>query len=119
VDTSAPQIIGAHLDPTDITLLEALARSDDLWERRVAMLATFHHIRHGAFEPALFIAGLLRGDPHHLLQKAVGWMLREIGERDLATEVRFLEQHWETMPRTAVRYAIEKFTPSARRRYMR
>jgi 3-methyladenine DNA glycosylase AlkD len=117
VDSSAPQIIGAHLAPDDTALLERLAHSARLWDRRVAMLATQYHIKRDEFRPALRIAELLRHDTHDLIHKAVGWMLREIGERDRAVEVRFLDAHWRTMPRTAVRYAIEHLTPVARRRY--
>jgi 3-methyladenine DNA glycosylase AlkD len=119
VDTSAPQLIGAQLGADDLALLEHLAASTSLWERRIAMLATFHHIRQGQSAPALHIAELLHRDPHPLLQKAVGWMLREIGERDRAAELRFLDAHWREMPRTAVRYAIEHFPKSLAQRYSR
>ncbi len=118
VDTSAPAIVGAHLEEHDRQLLESLARSDNLWARRVAVLATFHHIRQRQFDSALHIATLVLRDPHHLMHKAVGWMLREIGQRDRAVLVTYLDAHWRTMPRTAVRYAIEHFTPAQRRRYM-
>jgi 3-methyladenine DNA glycosylase AlkD len=117
VDSSAPHLVGPHVSPDDLGLLERLARSPRVWDRRVAMLATQFHIRRDEFSPALHIAELLRRDPHDMIHKAVGWMLREIGERDRAAEVRFLDAHWHTMPRTAVRYAIEHFTPAARRRY--
>ncbi len=119
VDSSAPYLLGAHVDPTDTAVLDALAASDNVWARRVAMLATQFHIRRDEFAPALRIATALRHDPHPLLQKAVGWMLREVGNRDRAAEVAFLARHWRTMPRTAVRYAIEKLPPSDRRRFMR
>jgi 3-methyladenine DNA glycosylase AlkD len=119
VDSSAPHILGAHLAPTDTAVLDALAASDNLWARRVAMLATQFHVRRDEFAPAIRIATALRHDPHPLLHKAVGWMLREVGERDRDTELAFLVRHWRTMPRTAVRYAIEKLPPSDRRRFMR
>lgn len=118
VDTSAPTIVGGHLARDDIGVLVRIAESENPWQRRIAMLATFHHIKQGEFAPALRIAALLRHDPHAMLQKAVGWMLKEIGERDPAVAVRFLDTHWRTMPRTAVRYAIEKFPTSLKRRFM-
>jgi 3-methyladenine DNA glycosylase AlkD len=117
VDSSAAYILGAHLSPNDVELLEQLAQSASHWERRIAMLATFHQIRCGEFRPALRVATLLRHDTHPLLHKAVGWMLREIGERDVGVERAFLDANWRTMPRTAVRYAIEHFTPEERRAY--
>ena len=119
VDSSAPHIVGAHLAPTDTATLEAMAASGHVWTRRIAMLATQFHIRRGEFGPAMRIATLLRHDPHPLLHKAVGWMLREIGDRDRTTSLAFLGQHWREMPRTAVRYAIEHLSPSERRRFMR
>lgn len=117
VDSSAPQIVGAQLGARGTSRLAALAKSPRVWTRRVAMLATFHQIRAGNFAPALRIATLLRHDPHDMLHKAVGWMLREVGERDRAAEVAFLDQYWHDMPRTAVRYAIEHFTKAQRQRY--
>jgi 3-methyladenine DNA glycosylase AlkD len=117
VDSSAEYIVGPHVSVHDLALLLRLARSVSLWERRTAMLATFHHIKHGDFGPAVQIATILCHDSHDLMHKAVGWMLREIGKRDRGVEVAFLDAHWHTMPRTAVRYAIEHFSPAARRRY--
>lgn len=117
VDSSAPGIVGAHLAPHDTALLDRLAQSGSVWSRRVAMLATLAHIKRDEFTSAFHVAGILLHDPHHLIHKAVGWMLREIGARDRRAEVSFLDAHWHTMPRTAVRYAIEHFTPAARRRY--
>ena len=119
VDSSAEHIVGSEVAVHDIALLERLAASEHLWSRRVAMLATFYHIKQREFDPALQIAALLLNDPHHLMHKAVGWMLREIGKRDRATLVGFLDTHWPDMPRTAVRYAVEHFTPTARKRYAR
>lgn len=118
VDSSAEHIVGPQVPADELSLLERMAASDHLWTRRVAMLATFHHIKLREFGPALHIAPRLLHDPHHRMHKAVGWMLREIGKRDRATLVAFLDEHWTRMPRTAVRYAIEHFTPAARKHYM-
>jgi 3-methyladenine DNA glycosylase AlkD len=118
VDCSAEHIVGPHVDPNDAPILDQLAASDDVWERRIAMLATFHWIKQAQFAPALRIAERLLRDDHDLIHKAVGWMLREIGKRDGRTEREFLGRHCSTMPRTMLRYAIEKFPEAERRRYM-
>jgi 3-methyladenine DNA glycosylase AlkD len=118
VDVSAPHIVGAYLADKDKSQLYAMAVSKCLWQRRIAMLATFAFIRQNQFDDALKIACILRDDPHDLIHKAVGWMLREIGKRDLAAEKTFLDAHAARMPRTMLRYAIEKFSPSQRRHYM-
>jgi 3-methyladenine DNA glycosylase AlkD len=118
VDSSAAQIVGAHLESGDRRVLRRLARSTSIWERRIAMIATYHYIRQRDFTDALTIAGLLRRDEHDLIHKAVGWMLREIGKRDRGAEERFLRKHARTMPRTMLRYAIEKFPQPLRRKYM-
>jgi 3-methyladenine DNA glycosylase AlkD len=114
VDLSAEHIIGAHLDPRRLAVLERMARSRVLWERRVAVLATFHWIKQGIFGPTLRIAELLLDDPHDLIHKGVGWMLREVGKRDLSCEEAFLRAHHRRMPRIMLRYAIERF-PERRR----
>lgn len=119
VDSSAEHIVGAHLDARRLTLLEQLARSGSVWERRIAMLATFYWIKRDDYRPALGVAKLLMNDPHDLIHKAVGWMLREIGKRDLAVEETFLLEHYRTMPRTMLRYAIERMPESRRRKYLR
>jgi 3-methyladenine DNA glycosylase AlkD len=119
VDTSAPHVVGAHLQAGDRTVLEELARSESLWERRIAIVATQHFIRGGDFGTTLRIAEMLVDDPHDLIHKAVGWMLREVGNRDRAAEEGFLQRHHHTMPRTMLRYAIEKFPPGLREAYLR
>lgn len=118
VDASAAYIVGPHVEPGDASVLDGLARSASLWERRIAILATFHWIKRDEFRPALRVATILVGDRHDLIHKAVGWMLREIGQRDRATEVAFLRDHYTTMPRTMLRYAIEHFPERERRRYL-
>ena len=118
VDGSAPHILGAHLLSRDRAVLYQLARSGRLWRQRVAVLATFRFIKAGQFDDTLRLAELLRDHPHDLIHKAVGWMLREVGKRDQAVEERFLARHAARMPRTMLRYAIEKFTPERRRRYL-
>jgi len=119
VDSSAEHIVGSHLDPGKLAVLEELARSESLWERRIAMLATFHWIKQGQFRPALRMAKLLLKDPHDLIHKAVGWMLREVGKRDVTVEEKFLREHYRNMPRTMLRYAIERLPERRRRQYMR
>jgi 3-methyladenine DNA glycosylase AlkD len=119
VDASAQYIVGAHLDVTDIGLLERLARSDDIWERRIAIISTFHFTRAGEFRPTLKIAKLLVNDPHDLIHKAVGWMLREVGKRDRSAEDAFLSRHYRKMPRTMLRYAIERHPERVRKQYLK
>jgi 3-methyladenine DNA glycosylase AlkD len=118
VDCSAEHIVGAHLDDGRWTALARLARSKVLWERRIAIIATFQYIKRGRFAPTLRVARLLLDDPHDLIHKAVGWMLREVGKRDRAVEEEFLSRHAARMPRTMLRYAIERFPPRLRRRYL-
>ena len=117
VDLSAPNILGAHLIDRDRMLLYRLARSENVWERRIAILATYHFIRNGDFSDTLKIAEMLLQDRHDLIHKAAGWMLREVGKRDVASEEAFLEKHRSVMPRTMLRYAIERLPESKRRRY--
>lgn len=119
VDLSAPRIVGSWLDGRDKGKLRELAVSKNVWKRRVAILSTFYGIRKGDPEPALEIASMLRDDPHDLIQKAVGWMLREIGKNcGEAAEEEFLGKHCRQMPRTMLRYAIEKFDPEKRAFYL-
>ncbi len=119
VDLSAPNIIGAYLMDKDRETLYKLSRSKSLWERRIAMLATYTFIRKGEYRDALRIAEILLNDKHDLIHKAVGWMLREVGNRDRDAEERFLKKHYRKMPRTMLRYAIEKLPPKRRAWYMR
>jgi 3-methyladenine DNA glycosylase AlkD len=119
VDSSAPYICGPHLLTTERATLLALARSSNLWERRIAVLATFHGIGQRNFSPGLRVARILLDDPHDLIHKAVGWMLREIGKRDQEAEERFLRAYAHRMPRTMLRYAIERFPEPLRQRYLR
>jgi 3-methyladenine DNA glycosylase AlkD len=119
VDSSAAQLVGAQLEAGDRGKLEDLARSASLWERRIAIIATLHYIRRGDFGTTLRIAELLVDDRHDLIHKAVGWMLREVGNRDRAAEEAFLRRHHRTMPRTMLRYAIEKFPEDVRKAYLR
>lgn len=120
VDTSADKIIGAYLFvEEDRSLLYELAESDHLWSQRIAMLSTFYFIKQNDFKDALQIATLLLNHEHDLIHKAVGWMLREIGERDHIVEYEFLEQHYRDMPRTMLRYAVEKFEPELRQRFLK
>jgi len=118
VDSSAPQIVGRYLEKRSRAVLYRLALSRNLWERRIAILATFHFIRRQEFGPTLKIAKTLLTDEHDLIHKAVGWMLREVGKRDQAVEESFLRQYSKVMPRTMLRYAIEKFPPRLRKHYL-
>ncbi len=118
VDSSAPHIVGAHLFTRDRSLLYTLAHSSSVWERRIAILATQHFIRNGQFADTLALARVLIGDPHDLIHKATGWMLREVANRDRGAVEAFLEEHAAHMPRTMLRYAIEKFPAALRARYM-
>jgi 3-methyladenine DNA glycosylase AlkD len=120
VDLSAPNIVGTWLLDKDRKVLYGLARSKDLWERRIAVLATYAFIRKGESKDTFAISGILMKDGHDLIHKAVGWMLREVGKRvSEPDEQRFLEKHCRTMPRTMLRYAIERFGEKDKRRFMR
>jgi len=118
VDSSAPQIVGAHLTPANVGLLVELAKSKNLWERRIAMIATQYFIRKSEYRPTLTIAELLIDDHEDLIHKAVGWMLREVGNRDRAALNTFLSKHYARMPRTMLRYAIERHPEKERKAYL-
>lgn len=118
VDCSAEYIVGPQLEGRSQGTLTRLAKSASLWERRIAVLATRYYLKQGSFDETLRIATMLVGDPEDLIHKAVGWLLREIGDRDRAVEERFLAAHAATMPRTMLRYAIEKFPEPLRRKYL-
>lgn len=109
VDSSALQIVGHYLFDKDRSHLETLAKSEDLWERRVAIIASYYFIRQYEFEDTLKLSEMLLHDEEDLIHKAVGWMLREVGNKSRQTEESFLSEHYHTMPRTMLRYAIEKF----------
>jgi 3-methyladenine DNA glycosylase AlkD len=119
VDVSAGPIVGGYLLKRSRRPLYKLARSSDLWERRIAIVATQHFIRARDFADTLKIARLLLDDGEDLIHKAIGWMLREVGKRDVATLEGFLADNHKAMPRTALRYAIERFPEPRRKQYLR
>lgn len=119
VDLSAPNIVGTYLLEKPRSILYKLALSKNLWEKRIAVLATFMFIRNNDFTDALKIAGVFLNDKHDLIHKAVGWMLREVGKRNQKVEERFLKKYCKNMPRTMLRYAIEKFSETKRKEYLR
>lgn len=118
VDASAHLILGAHLFDKDRELLETLATSTRLWERRIAIVSTWYFIRNQDLAWTFKLAKILLKDPHDLIHKAVGWMLREAGKRDLKALIHFLDQHSPQMPRTLLRYAIEKLPEAQRTHYL-
>ena len=119
VDGSAHHIVGAFLMGKNKAPLYRLAKSENLWERRIAIISTFQFIKHDQYQETLEIAKILLTDPEDLIHKAVGWMLREIGKRDGVAEETFLKKHYIKMPRTMLRYAIEKFPEPKRQRYLK
>ena len=118
VDSSAYQIIGVYLENKDRSVLYDLSISPSLWERRISIIATYHFIKIHQFKDTLLISEQLLGDQEDLIHKAVGWMLREVGNRERAPEIRFLKKHYKLMPRTMLRYAIEKFSKTDRKNYL-
>jgi 3-methyladenine DNA glycosylase AlkD len=119
VDLTAHRISGSYLMDKDKSLLYKLTESENIWDRRIAVMSTFYFIKYNVFDDALCIAEKLLNDNHDLIHKAVGWMLREIGNRDINTEEGFLEKHYKKMPRTMLRYAIEKFPEERRLAYLK
>jgi len=120
VDLSAHKIVGAYLRGKDRSILYKLARSDDLWKRRISIISTAYFIGRGEFSDTMKISEILVNDRHDLIQKAVGWMLREVGKRGgLDAEEKFLRRHYRTMPRTTLRYAIERFDDEKKKFYMK
>jgi 3-methyladenine DNA glycosylase AlkD len=118
VDSSASYLLGQHLLKRDRKILYALVRSKSLWDRRIAIIATLAFIKNDDFIDTLKLSELLLQDKHDLIHKAVGWMLREVGNRSIPTEEEFLIKHAATMPRTMLRYAIEKFPETKRKTYL-
>ena len=118
VDISAPKILGPYFLDKDRSILYKLAKSKNLWEKRIAILSTLAFIRGKQFSDTLKIAKILLHDKHDLIHKAVGWMLREVGKKDQAVEEKFLKKHYKIMPRTTLRYAIERFDKKRRDFYL-
>jgi 3-methyladenine DNA glycosylase AlkD len=119
VDASAPHLLGHYLADRPKDPLTRLAASRDLWERRMAIIATFHFIKQKDYEETLRISRLLLGDPQDLIHKAVGWMLREVEKRETAVAEAFLRVHYRNMPRTMLRYAIERLPAARRKAYLK
>lgn len=118
VDLSAPNILGHYLLDKSRIKLYNLAKSKNLWARRISIISTFYFIRQNQFSDTLKISEILLTDKHDLIHKAVGWMLREVGKRDRKLLEKFLAKNTTKMPRTMLRYAIEKFSPSVRKKYL-
>jgi 3-methyladenine DNA glycosylase AlkD len=118
VDTIAPQVIGPWLQHRDRAILDQLATSSSVWERRLAMISTLAFIQEDDFTWTFRLADTLLVDPHDLIRKAVGWMLREVGNRDRSAEIEYLADRYPRMPRVTLRYAIEKFPPDLRKQYL-
>ena len=119
VDSSAEHIVGAFLRDRSRAPLRRLAKSGDLWERRIAVMATFHFVKRGEFGETFAVARALLSDREDLIHKAVGWMLREVGKRDPRAEEEFLKENYKRMTRVTLRYAIERFPDEKRRRYLK
>ena len=119
VDLTADKILGDYLIDKDKSILYKLAKSENLWERRIAIISTFAFIKNNQFNDTIKIAEILLNDKHDLIQKAVGWMLREVGKRDEKELLKFLDKHYKIMPRTMLRYAIERLEKEKKEIYMK
>jgi len=119
VDLSAPNIIGDFLLNKKKKILYELANSENLWEKRIAIVSTATFIRNKEFKDTLAISRLLLKDKHHLIHRAIGWMLREVGKRDLEILEDFLKENYNNLPRTTLRYAIEKFDEEKRKKWLK
>lgn len=119
VDLSAPKIIGAHLLNKDKEILFEFARSSDIWKKRIAIISTYTFIRNLQFDTTFQISEILLNDKHDLIHKGAGWMLRELGNKDMRAEEKFLKKYYKRMPRTMLRYAIEKFPEKKRQDYLK
>jgi 3-methyladenine DNA glycosylase AlkD len=119
VDVTCPHIVGAHLLDKNRDILYQFAKSDNLWKKRIAIISTFPFINVSDYKDTLKIAKILLNDEHDLIHKAVGWSLRNIGNMDLETELRFLKPRYKKMPRTMLRYAIEKFDEPLRQQFLK
>ena len=119
VDTSAEHIVGNFLINKGKNPIYRLAKSEDLWERRISIMSTFYFIKHGQYSETMKISKVLLHDNEDLIHKAVGWMLREVGKRNLPLEEEFLKKYYKEMPRTMLRYAIERFPEPKRLRYLK
>ncbi len=119
VDSSAYKLLGPYLEHRDREVLYELAASDDLWRQRIAIISTLYFIRQHDFDDTLALSEYLLHHPHDLIHKAVGWMLREVGNRNLDRELAFLNKNYREMPRTMLIYAIEKFEPQLRQKYLK
>jgi 3-methyladenine DNA glycosylase AlkD len=118
VDVTCPHVVGKHLIDKDRSILKKWAKSDHLWTRRISMVSNWWFIRNNDTKDVFIIAKILLNDEHDLIHKAVGWMLREAGKKDLVKLEKFLKSHYNKMPRTMLRYAIEKFPEAKRKRYL-
>ncbi len=119
VDVTSPRIVGEYLLDKDKSVLYKLSKSKDLWEKRVSIISTLRFIKDNSFKDTLKISEILLNDKHDLIHKAVGWMLREVGKKDQKTEEEFLKKYYKQMPRTMLRYAIERFSQEKREFYMK
>lgn len=119
VDVSAANIVGRHILDKDVSIIYSLAKSKNLWEKRIAIVSTYAFIKSGELEHTFKISETLMNDKHDLIHKAVGWMLREAGKKNQKALENFLKKHYKSMPRTALRYAIERFPQERRKQYLK